>query len=143
MSMPAIFIAICRVGLIAAMCFAAVGVKADDDSRYRSLVRVVDRNLGHAHFTRGVNMCTFLALHDAATSADVPVLQAMLKDRDSVIRLAAIYGLAIMGDAGVTALRGGVMPSDRVKAEDAIRESSDILAGIARYRKDRSCPIRR
>ena len=39
--------------------------------RYKALAKVIDRNVGHAHMTRGVNACTILALRDQVTDEDI------------------------------------------------------------------------
>ena len=47
---------------------------ADDRARDDELKRVIDRNTGFAHMTRGMNMYTLIALRSCVTERDVPVL---------------------------------------------------------------------
>ena len=41
-------------------------------SRYDELKRVIDRNTGYAHMTRGMNMYTLIALRECVTEIDIP-----------------------------------------------------------------------
>src|ERR1700674_5213599 len=68
--------------------------------RYAELRRVIDRNTGFAHFTRGVNMYTLYALRGCVTQKDVPVLAEMLKDRDRITRMAVADVLVDLGKGG-------------------------------------------
>src|SRR5438309_9020833 len=74
--------------------------------RYVELTRVINRNTGFAHMTRGVNMYTLIALRSCVGDADIPVLTQMLSDRDHVVQLAASGVLVDMGPAGRQALAG-------------------------------------
>ena len=103
-----------------------VATAASADARYGELKRVIDRNTGHAHMTRGVNMYTLIALRQCVTDADIPILARMLTDRDRVIGLAAAYVLADFGPPGVAALRSASATSDpRTKSvlTEAIEEA--------------------
>jgi hypothetical protein len=97
------------IAVIVAACTAAVAA-----SRYDELKRVINRNTGHAHMTRGTNMYTLIALRSCVGDADIPVLTQMLFDRDYVLQLAAAGVLVDMGAAGRQALAGA-----RVGATDA------------------------
>ena len=98
------------------------------DSRYEDLARVVSRNTGFAHMTRGVNMYTLIALRSCVADGDIPVLTQMLSDRDHVIRLAAAHVLVDMGALGRAALeREAAQPKDvdeRLLLADALRNAS-------------------
>jgi len=64
-----------------ALAIVAILVTCDSaaaESRYEELTRVVDRNTGFAHMTRGVNMYTLIALRSCVGDADIPVLTRML-----------------------------------------------------------------
>ena len=99
---------------------------ADDRSRYDELKRVIDRNTGFAHMTRGMNMYTLVALRSCVTEGDVPVLTRLLTDRDHVTQLSAANVLADLGDVGKLALRQALAapPDIRTRSviEDALRE---------------------
>lgn len=60
-----------------------------DLRRYARLRRTVIEHLGHAHMTRGMNVDTTDALKRAVGKSDIPLLAAMLHDRDNVVRLTA------------------------------------------------------
>ncbi|HTO13082.1 MAG TPA: hypothetical protein VMQ51_16015 [Candidatus Binatia bacterium] len=98
------------------------------ESRYDELKRVVDRNTGFAHMTRGVNMFTLIALRSCVADGDIPVLAQMLHDRDQVMRLAAAFVLVDMGAQGRAALEQEVKrPADldeRLLLQDALRDAA-------------------
>jgi len=100
---------------------------ADDRSRYDELKRVIDRNTGFAHMTRGMNMYTLVALRSCVTEGDIPVLTRLLTDRDHVTQLSAANVLADLGNEGKQALRQALAtPPDirtRSVVEDALREA--------------------
>ncbi len=97
------------IAVIVAACTAAAAA-----SRYDGLKRVINRNTGYAHMTRGTNMYTLIALRSCVGDADIPVLTQMLFDHDYVLQLAAAGVLVDMGAAGRQALAGA-----RVGATDA------------------------
>ena len=94
-------------------------------SRYDELKRVIDRNTGYAHMTRGMNMYTLIALRECVTDFDIPVLIQMLSDNDSVTRMTAAGVLVDMGPPGRKALETARMgPTDallRLVLDDALR----------------------
>lgn len=96
-------------------------------SRYDELKRVVNRNTGYAHMTRGVNMYTLIALRSCVTDGDIPVLMQMLSDRDRVLRLAAANVLVDMGALGRAALeQEATRPADtdaRMLIREALQEA--------------------
>ncbi len=110
--------------LTAALLFAA---RAAERSRYDELKRVIDRNTGFAHMTRGMNMYTLIALRSCVTEQDVPVLTQLLGDRDHVTQLAAAYVLADLGEDGKRGLRQTLAGAPDVRTrgviEDALREA--------------------
>jgi hypothetical protein len=89
--------------------------------RKRELTRVIDDNVGHAHFTRGMNMQTFEALRKATTPADIPVLEELLADDDRVVALTAANVLGDMGEDGILALQ---------RAARTLRGASPDRAGL-------------
>jgi hypothetical protein len=114
-----LFAALVMVGACATLAAA--------EPRYDELKRVIDRNTGFAHMTRGVNMYTLIALRECVGDADVPVLARMLRDRDHVIQLAAAGVLVDMGATGRQALQdarsGATDARTRMVIEDALRET--------------------
>lgn len=97
------------------------------ESRYEELTRVINRNTGFAHMTRGVNMYTLIALRSCVGDADIPVLTQMLSDRDHVVQLAASGVLVDMGPAGRQALTGAragaTDTGTRILLDDALRDA--------------------
>jgi len=97
-------------------------------ARYRELWRVVDRNTGFAHMTRGVNMYTLYALRSCVTAKDLPVLRDMLCDKDRIIRMAVADVLVDLGEDGtriVQVRRAEVRDaSERMMLQDALDEPS-------------------
>ena len=96
-------------------------------SRADELKRVIDRNTGFAHLTRGVNMYTVIALRSCVTERDLPVLGQLLTDRDYVNQLAAASVMADLGEDGKRGLRQvlAAAPDVRTRSviEDALREA--------------------
>lgn len=70
--------------------------------RYRELRRVIDRNTGFAHATRGVNMYTLYALRSCVSEGDIGLLSEMLRDKDRITRMATS---AVLVDLGVEGTR--------------------------------------
>jgi len=103
--------------------------------RYRELRKVIDKNTGNAHFTRGVNSQTIIALRDSVTDADIPVLKALLNDDDHVTRLAAGYVLSIMGEKGVAAMKEAKTDLNGSDIEDAIGRAEETSKSVEETRK--------
>jgi len=102
---------------------------AEAASRADELRKVIDRNTGFAHMTRGMNMYTLLALRSCVSDADLPVLRRMLFDRDYVTQLSAAGVLVDMG-AGGRATLASALPEEtdaraRMTIQDALREADD------------------
>ena len=114
-----------RLGLVALLVLLGGTTWADE--RTDELKRVVNRNTGYAHMTRGVNMYTLIALRSCVTENDIPVLTHMLDDRDYVMQLAAAGVLVDLGAAGQRALEGArSRPTDvrtRIMIDDALHEA--------------------
>ena len=114
------------LAFIVAAALACV-VSAAERSRDAELKRVIDRNTGFAHMTRGVNMYTLIALRSCVTEQDIPVLARLVADRDHVTQLASASVLADLGENGMRALRQGLAtaPDARTRGviEDALREA--------------------
>lgn len=93
-------------------------------SRYAELRRVIDRNTGFAHATRGVNMYTLYALRGCVTEKDLPVLERLLSDKDRITRMATADVLADLGIAGQevvrSKLRGTRDASERIMLQEAL-----------------------
>jgi hypothetical protein len=139
----ALTMAVALVALVASPLSAGADNTQRDKARYETLVRAVNRNVGHAHMARGMNACTILALHDAASAPDIPILQGMLGDEDRVVRLTALYVLPTMGPAGVAALQSKASSLDRVDVEAAINDAAKTIETIDSYRRNGTCKIRR
>lgn len=92
--------------------------------RYAELRRVINRNTGFAHATRGVNMYTLHALRGCVTEKDLPVLERLLSDKDRVTRMAAADVLADLKPAGQDVLRAKLSEtreaSERILLQDAL-----------------------
>jgi hypothetical protein len=124
-----------RLGVVALLVL--FGGIASADERTEVLRRVVNRNTGFAHMTRGVNMYTLIALRSCVTEADIPTLTQMLDDRDHVMQLAAAGVLVDLGLAGHRALESArarsTDPRTRALIDDALRDAS---SGERRALKD-------
>jgi len=97
------------------------------ESRYDELKRVINRNTGFAHMTRGVNAYTLIALRSCVGEGDIPVLSHMLFDRDYVLQIAASGVLVDMGPAGrealATARASAKDARTRMLLDDALRDA--------------------
>lgn len=120
------------------------GVGHAERSRYDELKKVIDRNTGFAHMTRGMNKYTVIALRECVTEKDLPVLTQLLQDRDHVTQLTAANVLADMGEAGTRALREGLAKAreaqdvgTRLMIEEALRDAdAPTRIAIKDYRLD-------
>ena len=81
------------------------GVIWNPFSRYDQLKSVVDRHVGYAHATRGMNMFTIEALRHAVRQEDLPLLAQMLDDNDRIAAMTAAEVLGGMGEEGEEVLR--------------------------------------
>jgi len=117
------------VALAALMVLAVVAEVAAAETREDELKRVINRNTGFAHMTRGMNMYTLIALRSCVTDADLPVLRRLLFDRDYVTQLSAAGVLADMGAGGRAALLSALPEATEYRArstiQDALREADD------------------
>jgi hypothetical protein len=95
--------------------------------RYTELRRVIDRNTGFAHATRGVNMYTLYALRGCVTEKDIPVLDRLLSDKDRITRMATADVLADLGPAGQEAVRAKIRgtqdASERIMLQEALDDA--------------------
>ena len=95
-------------------------------ARYRELRRVIYRNTGFAHMTRGVNMYTLYALRSCVGERDLPVLRDMLRDKDRITRMAVSSVLADMGGEGERAVRARLAEvrdaGEKMMLQDALGE---------------------
>jgi hypothetical protein len=111
----------------AVVVLVLLGAASTAASRYEELKRVIDRNTGHAHMTRGMNMYTLIALRECVTQVDIPVLTQLLSDHDSVTRMTAAEVLVDMGPPGRRALETARMGTTdarmRSMLDDALREA--------------------
>jgi hypothetical protein len=109
------------VALAAQMVLAVADVAAAT-AREDELKRVINRNTGLAHMTRGMNMYTLIA--------DLPVLRRLVFDRDYVTQLSAAGVLVDMGAGGRAALVSALPEATEHRArstiQDALREADDL-----------------
>jgi len=119
---------VCLALLVAApFATSPFATSAAERSRADELKRVIDRNTGFAHMTRGVNAYTLIALRSCVSERDVPVLTQLVSDRDYVTQLAAASVMADLGEDGKRALQQALRtaPDTRTRStiEDALREA--------------------
>jgi hypothetical protein len=93
--------------------------------RYAELRRVIDRNTGFAHATRGVNMYTLYALRGCVTEKDIPVLERLLSDKDRVTRMATADVLADLKPAGQDVLRAKLRATQDASEHIMLQEALD------------------
>jgi hypothetical protein len=91
--------------------------------RYGELRRVIDRNTGFAHATRGVNMYTLYALRGCDSQKDIPVLERLLGDKDRITRMAAADVLSDLGTAGQDVVRAKLMGTRDASEQIMLREA--------------------
>ena len=105
----------------------AANASGQSVDRYDELRRVIDRNTGFAHATRGVNMYTLYALRGCVAEKDIPVLERLLSDKDRITRMAAASVLADLGPRGqdtVSAkLKATKDPSERIMLQEALDDA--------------------
>jgi hypothetical protein len=115
---------IAALACLAGICLAQTSV------RYNELKRVVDRNTGFAHATRGMNMFTLYAVRSCVTDKDLPVLGQLLTDKDRITRMTAANVLMDFGDSGKAVVEkrlkevAGRDVSERLMLEDVLSELS-------------------
>lgn len=115
-----------RMEILRAIAFSLIVSDASGQSanRYAELRRVIDRNTGLAHATRGVNMYTLYALRGCVTEKDLPVLERLLSDKDRITRMATADVLADLGIAGQEVLRAKLRgtrdASERIMLQEAL-----------------------
>jgi len=125
--------------LCAAASAAAESAAPRPSARYNALAKVIDRNVGHAHMTRGVNACTILALRDQVTDEDIEVLAQLLESKDSVHRLASGYVLSVMGPAAVKALQARGARLGASGMAEIIADSENTQQTLVAYRANHGC----
>jgi HEAT repeat protein len=111
---------VCVVLLLTVLPCAAA---AAERSRYDELKRVIDRNTGFAHMTRGMNMYTLIVLRSGVTEQDIPVLTRLLTDRDHVTQLSAANVLVDLGEEGKRGLRQALAAAPDVRTRGVIEET--------------------
>jgi hypothetical protein len=118
---------------------AACATPEGSNLRYRELAKVINRNVGYAHMTRGFNVCTILALRDEVTDQDIEVLAQLLESNDSIHRQTAAHVLSVLGPAAVTALqtRGARLGPTGVR--EVIADTKNTEQALASYRKSDDC----
>ena len=103
----------------------AASASGQGTDRYAELRRVIDRNTGFAHGTRGVNMYTLYALRGCVSQKDIPVLERLLADKDRITRMAAADVLADLGTAGQDVVRAKLMGTRDASEQIMLREALD------------------
>ena len=117
-----------RVGVcLALLLTTAPCATSAERSRADELKRVIDRNTGFAHMTRGMNMYTLIALRSCVSERDVPALAQLLTDRDHVTQMAAASVMADLREDGTRGLQQALATAadtrTRSTIEDALREA--------------------
>lgn len=64
----------------------------------------IDRHVGFAHFTRGMNVETIEALYKEVSPEDIPHLLELLRSSDHVTQMTSAKVLARLGESGREAL---------------------------------------
>ena len=105
------------------MLLLAVGTHGSAETRTDELKRVVNRNTGFAHMTRGVNMYTLIALRSCVAAGDIPVLSQMLFDEDYVMQLAAAGVLVDLGAPGRAALAQAASQATEARTKMLLQDS--------------------
>jgi hypothetical protein len=110
------------------LAFGVVLVLSAQSARYVELRRVIDRNTGFAHATRGVNMYTLYALRGCVDQRDLPVLRDMLRDRDRVTRMAVSSVLVDLGADGQKIVQARLAEvrdaGEKLMLQDALGENT-------------------
>ena len=120
------FVLICML-LVSVGCGGAGTRMVSPEARYRELVKIVDRNTGFAHFTRGMNRYTVEALQSAVGENDIPVLRKMLADKDRIVIMTATNVLMRMSAQGRGAVYEALLTTANKVSRDII---ADQLADI-------------
>jgi hypothetical protein len=108
-------------------------------ARYKELARVIDKNVGHAHMTRGVNVCTILALRNRVTEQDIEVLAQLLESSDLIHRLAAGYVLSVLGPMGISALKSHGSYLGATATADLIARGDETTRALVAYKGTNRC----
>lgn len=132
--------AIHRAAALGLLLYAAACATPEGSNlRYRELAKVINRNVGYAHMTRGFNMCTILALRDAVTDKDIEVLAQLLESNDSIHRMTAANVLSVLGPAGVTALQTRGTRLGPYEVRSVIADAEKTEQALASYRRSDDC----
>jgi hypothetical protein len=110
---------------VIAFLLLAASASGQRPARDAELRRIIDRNTGFSHATRGVNMYTLYSLRTCVTERDTPVLERLLSDKDRIIRMAATDVLADLGPAGQEAVRAKLRGTKDVSERMMLQEALD------------------
>jgi hypothetical protein len=97
-------------------------------ARYLELRRVIDRNTGFAHMTRGVNMYTLYALRSCVSGRDVGVLREMLRDKDRITRMATSAVLVDLGAEGMRVVQARLAEVTDASEKLMLKESIETAS---------------
>jgi hypothetical protein len=89
--------------------------------------------------TRGVNMCTILALRKVVGIQDIEPLARLLESNSAIYRLAAGYVLSVLGPSGIEALKSRGSRLGEVEVSGMVRESAGTQKSLASYESRHSC----
>ena len=117
-----------RSSILLCAALSLPALAAAQSNRYKELKRVIDRNTGFAHFTRGVNMYTLYALRACVTPKDIAVLSEMLTDKDRVTQMAAAEVLVDFGNSGRQAVESRLSQTKNVSDKLMLRDALDEAA---------------
>lgn len=101
---------------------------AAHSARYLALRRVINRNTGFAHMTRGVNMYTLYALRTCVSESDISVLSEMLRDQDRIARMATASVLVDLGAEGRRMVQTRLAEVKDVSEKLMLQDSLDAAA---------------
>lgn len=122
------FLWLAVIALLGAWFLRSCGLIWNPLSHYDELKAVINRHVGYAHATRGMNMYTIAALRNTVTEKDIPLLTQMLSDHDHVTQMTAAHVLATLGPQGKQVLLKvlGSTPDYRLRTdiEDALRDAN-------------------
>lgn len=129
----------CAAALGLLLYAAACATPEGSSLRYKELTKVINRNVGYAHMTRGFNMCTILALRDEVTEQDIEVLALLLESNDSIHRRTAANVLSVLGPAGITTLQTRGTRLDPYEVRHLIAHTENTDQALASYRRSDDC----
>ena len=140
---PRLCVLLSATALVVSLGAVAAPTDSANPLRYKALAKIINRNVGHAHMTRGVNVCTILALRTAVTEHDIGILGELLESGDPVHRLAAGYVLSVMGAPGIDMLKARGARLGAGEASGMAARADETRQSLASHRANDACSARR